>query len=267
MKSGLDSIAVVTLVALLLTMGTSQFHVEAENSYISDPGRVNSIITELDTPKIKPRESGDLYFKLSNPYEEVMEDVELNVSIYKFAYLGVEKNISEIEEPPVFTETSDVEYEMSLNSLESEEKIELEIRSQEGTEEGVYLLRFWLEFVYQEEEFVMKSRGYFSSDEFEEARISDDETYSDEDHTGGFDLDQLNVSGILPDSSFSVKSSLPRWPQYALGVISVLFAVLAVMFYFQEKYDMFPRLEKTFDNWSSKLEEFRRNFKERFDKS
>lgn len=254
---------------LLLSMGAFQPQVKAENPYISDPGRVNSIITELDTPKIEPGESEELTFNFYNPYEEAIEDVMLNVSIYRYAYLGVEKNISQIEEPPVFGVTSEIEREVSLNSLESEneEDIELEINSKEGTEEGVYLLRFWLEFVYQEEEFVMKSRGYFSSEEFEEAGASENATADGENYTGGLDLDHLNVSGVFPDSSFSVKEPLPRWPQYALGVVSVLFGVLAVMFYFQEKYDMFPRLEKTFDNWSSKLEEFRRNFKERFDKS
>ncbi|GEM_PF-960118 len=256
----------VLLVIVILYLGIFQICVGAEGSYISHPSRVNSIIDELDTPKISPGESCEITFNLYNPYNESMEDVRLNVSIYKYVYLGVEKNISVIEKTPVFSANRDVEQSVEFPTLESHEKeyIELELSSREDTEEGVYLLRFWLEFGYEGENHVMRSMGYFSEEELVEAGASDNETYQD---TGGLDLEQLGVSGILPDSSFSVKSSLPRWPRYVLGVFSVFFGVLAVMFYFQEKYDKFPWLEKTFDHWSSEFKKVGRSFKKRFDKS
>lgn len=239
--------------------------VGAADPYISDPGRVNRIIDDVDTPKIEPGESDEMVFNLHNPYDEVIQDVRLNVSIYLYAHLGEEKNISEVENHPIFSAGGEVEKRLGFEALGSqeEEDIELKISSDEDTEEGVYLLRFWLEFDYEEEAHVMKSMGYFSEEELVEAGASNNESYED---TGGLDLEILGISGLLADSSFSVKKSLPRWPQYLLGILSVLFGVLAVVFYFHERYDLFPGLEKTFEDWTRKFEEFGRRLEKRSDK-
>lgn len=253
------SAVVLFLAILFLSTGLSQGHSHPER--VSDPEKVNEIIPEIDTPKMDPGDSGVMRLILNNPYNETIEDVNFTIDIYEYAYLGEEKDISEIDEPPVFekSEKTNITFFEDSMSPGFRENLEYKIEAEDGTEEGVYLLRVKLEFVYLENEVLMKSRGYFTGEEWDDAKVEDEE------YPGGFNLTELGVDGILSDSSFSVKSSLPRWPQYTLGAILGVSAILAVVFYMQEKHGSFPRLEKAFDKGSGKLEKIRRNFKKRFD--
>ncbi len=223
---------------------------------ISDPEYTNQIIEEINTPSIEPGEEGTLYLTVKNPYPEdensVMENITFKVEIYHYNHLDIEKDISEVDEPPILDEngTSSMRELDELSSDESEE-LEFKIQSFEDTDEGVYSLRFELEFWMSGEREIMRSRGFFTQEEWYEA-LGDE---------NGVDLEGLDVSGLLYDSSFEVKDPISRLPQYALGIVSTVSGILAVMFYMQEKYGYFPYLEKTFDNWSSKLQEFRSRFK------
>lgn len=255
---GHDYMVLLVLGILFLSMSACQ----AYSPSVSDPEKVNEIIPEIDTPQIDPGSSEKIQIILNNPYNHTMENISLTFDIYKFNHLDEEKDISKIAEPPVFEKSGEKNITVQPNSIENDsvQKLQYDIGSKDGTEEGVYLLRSKLEFIYLKEEIVMKSRGYFTSEEWEGAKVEDDKEYR-----GGFNLTELGVNGILPDSSFSVKRSLSRWPQYALGAAIGLSSVLAVMFYMQEKYGSFPRLEKTFDNWTDKFRKFRRRFEKRFD--
>ncbi len=251
-------LVLLVLGTILLSAGVSPAH----SSTLSDPEKVNDIIPEIHTPRIDPGSSGEVQITLNNPYNETIENVSLTIDVYGYEYLDKEKDISEVDEPPVFEESEKTNITISENSIESgsAQTLQPEVRSKDGTEEGVYLLRFELEFDYLKNNVTMKSRGCFAEEEWEETKVEDDE-----EHPGGFNLTKLGVDGILSDSSFSVKSTLPRWPQYALGAVVGISGVLAVMFYMQEKYGSFPRLEKTFDNWSSKFKKIRRHLEKRFD--
>jgi len=255
MKSQLSWVLVLLAAVILMSMSAFTFQGNAEERYIEDPGKVNQIIDEddIDTPKIDPGESDYFQFSLYNPYEDSMEDVDLTLSIYRLEYTDVEKNISEVENPPVFTESGTVNITLQYEGISSGEKEseELNIETASETEEGTYLVKFRLDFEYEDEEHLMKSVGHFTDQELDDAGM--DEDPDEEFETGRIDIEQLNVSGLLPDSSFAVRRTLPGWIQYFLGVVSVIFGTLAVIFYLQEKYDMFPRLEKAFDKWSSKF--------------
>ncbi len=227
---------------------------------ISDQYFTNQLIDEIDTPSIEPGSDSELTITLKNPYPDDMnmKNTTFYISIYWLSYLETDKNISEVEEPPVF-DIEEIGVIEEIGNLSSGETIDLEyiIRTSEDTEEGVYSIKFRLDFSIDNENQTMKSRGYFSDEDWEEAK-------SPEEGINVTELDNLtdfDVSGILPDSTFEVRTPVPRWPQYALGIITAVSGVLAVMFYMQEKYGSFPKLEKAFDNWTSKLEEFRSRFK------
>ncbi|MBS3781170.1 MAG: hypothetical protein KGY66_01315 [Candidatus Thermoplasmatota archaeon] len=193
---------------------------------------------------------------LKNPYNSSMEDINFTVSIYWYSYLNVDKNISEVDEPPVF-DNGETYSASEIDELSSDESEELEyiIHTSEDTEEGVYSIRFKLDFSIEDEENItMKSRGHFSSEEWEDAKNPE----------GGINLTELNVSDILLESTFEVRNPVPRWPQYALGLITIVSGVLAVMFYFQEKYGSFPKLEKAFEHGAGKLEKLGSGLKKRF---
>lgn len=234
----------------------SFYSVPVRSYEISDPGYTNDIMGEIDTPQIEPGDDGTMALTLKNPYPDVMENITFTAEIYYYSYLDVEKNISEVDQAPVFEddETSSVREISNLTENETEE-MEYMIETSENTEEGVYSLRFELEFWMDGEEGVMRSRGFFTSDEWYDAREAEE----------GIDHEALNVSGLLPETTFEVNDPVPRWPQYALGIVSGAAGVLAVMFYMQEKYGAFPELEETFDDWSGKLDEFGSRFKQWFD--
>jgi len=202
---------------------------DIENIYA--PRFTNDLIYEIDTPSIEPGNEGNMMITLKNPYTNDMEDIKFTVNIYWYSYLDVDKNISEVEEPPVFDNRKT--YSTSeIGDLSNNETEELEylITTSEDTEEGVYSISFTLEFSMEDEPI------------------------------------EMNSNSVLPESTFEVRDPLPRWPQYALGIITTVSGVLAVMFYMQEKYNSFPKLEKTFDNWTGKFKKFRSSFKERFKK-
>ncbi|MEF8831949.1 MAG: hypothetical protein V5A66_00345 [Candidatus Thermoplasmatota archaeon] len=208
----------------------SLFSFSVKSYDVSDPSYTNEIIDKIDTPSIEPGDDGDMTIILKNPYDNSsMEDINFTVSIYWYSYLDVDKNISEVDEPPVF-DNGETYSALEIENLSSNESEDLEyvIHISEETEEGIYSIRFRLEFSMDGENETLKSR---------------------ED---------------LPESTLEVRDPVPRWPQYALGIITIISGVLAVMFYMQEKYGSFPQLEKAFDNWTGKLKEFRSGLKERF---
>ena len=134
------------------------------------------------------------------------------------------------------------------------------IGTEDDTLKGTYFVRHKITFTYLPEGdslqqgFAMLSRGYYSSEQWE-----------------GFDYSNLyyqldGSSGIIPDSSFSVKDPVPLWPLAALIGLCVLFGALAVVFYLAEEHgEQYPRLKKALQYWSGKFEQRRRLMQQRLD--
>lgn len=214
---------------------------------MSNPRYTNQIISDLQTPTIEPGDEKPMHFDLHNPYENIsMNDLVLNVSIYRYTELEKEKSIEDIENPPVFN-NEDVKKSYSIEELTEGEKesFELYVYTDQKTKEGVYSVRFELVFHHEEEKEVMRSRGFFTREEWELAKES---------------VEEVNVSGILTETTFAVEDQISRWPQYTLGFFSILFGILAVTFYMQEKYNSFPNLKDSLEKCTSKFEKFRRRF-------
>ncbi len=258
---------IVLLTVLIMTLTLFFSPVSSAQDDISSPEYTNELIGEVNTPKIEPGNSGDIILRLKNPYEPdiTIKNVTFEMEIYNCIYLDKNKSISDVRNPPTFS-NGDIKQSSSIDKIESGGKKELtySISSSEQTEEGVYSIRFKLTFWQQGNKEVMMSRGYFSTSELEEARGSSGNNSS---KLGGYNTSMLEVSGILPETSFTVRKKIPRWPQYALGLITGVSGLLAVMFYMQEKYDSFPWLEDAFENWTRKFKEFGRRFQKRFDNS
>jgi len=254
-KKHLVVISVLIIFISLFSFSVKSYDVSDYD--ISDPYFTNQLIDKIDTPRIELDNDAELTLTFKNPYPEEMENLTFKVSIYWYSYLDVDKNISEVDEPPVFDngETYSI---LDIDDLSTNDSKDLKyiIHTFEDTEEGVYSLRFKLEFSMNNETEVMKSRGHFSSEEWDEAKSPGER----------INLTKLNVSGILPESTFEVKNPIPRWPHYLLGIITTVSGVLAVMFYMQEKYSSFPKLEKTFDNWTGKLDKLWSGLNKRFKK-
>ncbi len=241
----------------------------AQVTEVSDPSLANKIMSDFSTPIIRPGQEGYLEFNLTNPYEFDIDEVVLTAEIYGYADLDEEKDIIEIDDPPIFQFTGETSRRLRREVISSEITIpqRFTISTSSDTEEGVYFLRFQMEFSYSEDdnESLMRSKGYFSDSEWENATKRPgrtDEPY----YSGSINITKLDVNGILPDSSFTVKTPIPRWPQYLLGGFAAFFGILAVMLYMQEEYNSFPWLEDILDHWSGKFNQFRRRLKHRLRK-
>ncbi len=258
---------VKVLVLLLLFTLLFQPVLGSTVTEVSDPGMANKILSNFETPIIRPGADGTFSFVLTNPYEEEMQNVRIAVELYAYATLDDETSIEDIDNPPVFVLSGATTTSFSLTDLTPGQEYpnQLRLETVRDTPKGVYFVRFRLVFDYNGEESMMKSKGYFTEAEWDYATrrpgTSDQPYYS-----GSINITHLEVNGIIPDSSFTVKTPIPRWPQYLLGGMAGFFGILAVMLYMQEEYNSFPWLEKTFNEWSGKLKQFRRRLEYRLRK-
>lgn len=260
---------VMFTIALLLLFTLTGSGAYAEVTETSDPGKANKILSDFSTPIIRPGELGTLAFNVTNQYEGGFSDVEFTAEIYRYANLDLEKDVSEVEHPPVFKSSGTTAVTQDLTPIPSNDSFpnRYTLKTDRSTEKGVYFVRFMIEFTYDltGNESVMKSKGYFSDSLWENATKrpgSTDEPY----YAGSINITLLGVNGILPDTSFSVKKPIPRWPQYLLGGLSAFFGIMAVMLYMQEEYNSFPWLEKILNEWSGKFKQFRRRLEHRLGK-
>ncbi len=252
----------IPIVVMILVFMLTTVSVQAYVTEVSDPGKANKILSDFHTPVIRPSESGRLSFNITNEYEGDFENVRFTVDIYGYADLDEEKDISEIDSPPVFkgSGTTTRSFDLGMRASGSTIPVELIIQTERKTEKGVYFVRFEIEFDYGPtgNHSVLRSRGHFTDEEWSFATRRPSE--GDPNYSGSINITHLEVNGIIPDTSFSVKTSIPRWPQYLLGGLAAFFGIFAVMLYMQEEYNSFPWLEKTLNQWSGKFKQFRRRF-------
>ena len=222
--------------------------------YLSRPNRVPDF-GNFTTPVIRPGGSGTYNFTISNRYDANMTDVRLEVSLYMWATLEESKAIGDLKGPkPKFDDgATTTVIELGTIAKGGSAPVALDIHTGDDTPKGTYFVRHRLTFKYLGEEYVMSSRGYFTTPQWE-----------------GFDYGnlyyQLNVSGIVPDSSISVKDPVPLWPLALLVGLCVLFGALAVVFYLAEEHGSeYPRLKKALQYWTGKLEQRRRLVQQRLD--
>jgi hypothetical protein len=224
-------------------------------NYISMPNLVPDL-GDFTTPVIRPRDDGTYNFTVTNRYDATMENVALEIEIYMWATIEEAKELDRVDEPvPVFKKNKESRITETLGNITQggSNSVRLDISTDKDTLKGTYFVRHKITFTYDGTEYSMKSRGYFTTEQWE-----------------GFDYTnlypQLGVAGIIPDSSFSVKDPVPIWPLAVLIALCVLFGALAVVFYLAEEHgDQYPRLKKSLQYWSGKLEQRRRLMQQRLD--
>ncbi len=196
-------------------------------------------------------------FDLTNRYNASMENVTVTMEIYMWATQEEALPIGGIDAPPWFEATGGSGRTVSFPSVAPNGTVSVRetVRAAGGTPEGVYFTRQTVEFDYPNftadifsppstRHFVMKSRGYFSQAEFESINYSDLEG----------SLGALNVSGIVPDSSLSVKSPVPLWPLAIVVGLAAATGGLAYASYLADMHpEKYPRLKWQLLRWSGAL--------------
>ncbi len=250
----------IRLLALYLILLILLFNVNtAADDYISDPSNI-PMFDNFKTPFIKPGDRGSFSLSVENRYEDAMENVSLTVGFYASATTYIYTDISDVDHPPKIE--GETEHTFFIGVIESLEfsYVNFSIRTSSDTDEGTYFVRFQLDFEYNNTLFTMKSKGYFSDQEWDEATAS-----AIDSDPGRINIELLGVDGIIPDSSFRVAHEIPLWPLYVCLIpLIVILLVFAFLFYCQEEYNMFPWLDQGFKYWSGKLHQFWRLLKHRF---
>lgn len=255
----LTVILIVLASALALVLPVSAEYVPVDQ-HVSHPSTIVSF-QNYSTPQIEPGDSGHLEFKIVNRYDRYMSDVELEIEVFRAANEDESKNASKVKSPPRFSSEgydSDGEGSTKITirfsdidpGIDNAKDIKLKISTKKDTYEATYLVRSKLVFWYGNStdnmtKYVMKSKGHFSNEHWDRAASEPDPDM------GNLNLNALNVSGIIPDTSFGVRSPFPQWPKYACGAGAVVFLGLGILFMSMENYGKFPKLNK----WIQGIEE------------
>ncbi len=238
-------------VFLLLTLAVTPA-AAAEN--LSAPNKIPDL-SDFKTPQIVPGASGSYRFSVRNRYNGTLENATLTVEIYKWATLEDAQDIGKVSSAPEIAEGAGQGYDAPSFSLGSNRTttIRISIGTSKSTPQGTYFVRQMMQFDYNGSHLSMKSRGFFTNREWDNATTNVNGSRA----VGGINLTMLGVDGILPDSSFSVKEPIPMWPLALLVGLTVFFGALALLFYLVEEKGH-PNLKERFYKGSGKLKQARR---------
>jgi hypothetical protein len=197
---------------------------------------------------IEPGNTGTYGFTLRNRYNGTMENVSLTVEVYRWATVEEARAVDQFALPPVFVETGRLDVTRTLATLppNATYPVTLEVRTAPPTPEGVYFTRHSVAFDYPNftvpgnatprlAHFTMKSRGFFTAEEFESINYTDLQS----------SLAALGVAGIVPDSSFSVKRPASIWPLvFVAGATAVTGGLSFAMYLADMHPERFPQVKR-----------------------
>ncbi len=218
---------------------------------VSEPDKTNLILTIQASPQLVPGERGDLQLELHNPYDWAMENVSLFGEVYAFLHRAERAEIAGLPNRPSLG-TDGSTWTREFGSLPAGGRrpttipVETSAQTPGGTvfTQGVYLLRFRLDFDYEGGlHAVMVSPGFYTAEEWTSAtRDATDEERATYRYVGFANYSALglvfglpSIDGILPDSGFGVKEALPLWPFQLLAVGAAISIALAAYYVWRER--------------------------------
>ncbi len=250
---------------------------------VANPGEIPEF-SNFDAPGIIPGNTGKIRFTMRNRYtfnkvykDNNMTNVSLIVNIYRFVTLEQSKGISKISNGPkivagngalqkIYDRYTAEFYWQKIQRNESV-RVELSIKSSSNSPQGTYFVRMHLKFTFKtfnntynntfnNTYFEMKSRGYFTNQQWENAQpnATEPDGYP---IVGRLNLDKLGVDGIIPDTSFRIKEPIPMWPFYIVVGLAIFFLIMAGVFYFMDEKGKFPATKQKLDELGEKVKEFR----------
>ena len=239
------------LTMLVLTcMNFFSYATEAE-IWWGDPGKVNSILTNFETPNISPGESGRLKVVFSNPFDETIMNISIETQIYRLIFENGDSIWEEIEDKPIILNITSQQSRIIIESMGSHESkmVEWTIFTTTMTRHGdifsqpIYLVRMKITFYSDDRPIRYASRGYFTDDQW--ARLQD----LTENDTGGVDgyyLKSLGYDGILPETSFIVMEPIPIYPLIFFALIALSSFIIGVYYHLEDKPEEAPKIKSVF---------------------
>ncbi|HLF07252.1 MAG TPA: hypothetical protein VI893_08795 [Thermoplasmata archaeon] len=244
-----------------------------------DPGQI-PFLSGFSTPALAPGESGTLNFSLRNRYADAtVRDFVVGVEVYKYATRDSSSPVdgSSADAPAICVEarpraqctTADrVGGYPDLPPNTFPVHLRFDVHSSPETLHGslfdpaAYFVRISLEFTHSksvagklnETRYKLISRGFVTDADWEKANDGpglDMEMISKNYSTPG--LGYLDVIGIIPETSFTVREPFPLWPLAILIGLAALTGILGVMLWMHESRGSFPWLRAALDRGAGKM--------------
>ena len=238
---------------------------------IEEPKFVNKFLDDFSTPSIVPGHSGEFSLTVNHPdalnLTSPMDNATLRISIYQYATLEESMAVSQMDNPPEIEESGSPEYSLDCGNIQpgADFPVGFTILTEKNTPHGsyfsqsTYFVRFILAFDYGIQNYTFASRGHFNDTQW--AHLTETETGTGE--VNQTYLAELGYDGIIPDSAFSLKIPIPRWPFYGLVALTVVVALAALASYVLDNPGAHPRLEVKILRLSGKLDMYRRQIRKK----
>ena len=255
--------------ALVVVLSATLLMPAARGEDFASVSKVNKLLSIQDAPSLAPGESGRVLFSLNSTYTDDIYNVRLNATIYRYATIEESVPLDDswaYSYPKIAESTSNPREwvwtapliragtQTSLNftvltAADSRDMPHGSVFSQSS-----YFVRFWLEFDGNVggnlTRFRMVSASLFNQSQWKSATVPEADPCNPPNCRGHLNVTMLagflgvnRVDGIIPDTAFSVKEPIPRWPFYALIGLAVAFLVLAFLFWVEENPGSYPRIE------------------------
>ena len=274
LKKAVASLIIAVVLIPALSAG-DDFLPPTVEDYVCNPSNTNFLFLNLSGSTIYPGESGTFFFRLNNPYNRSMENIDLTAEIYAWADLENHRNIdASFPDPPVIEQGDGRTYHDHVDEILPGMNVSysLLMKTFENTMDGVYYVRFTLEFDYSNstsnplQHFVMRSMSYYTKDQWDYATQEPDESDLPY-YRHGVNITYLSqfypVDAIITFASFSVHRGVPKWPLFVFAGGAIFFAVLAYMYYMNDNYGKYQWLDEKTKQVSGKYQQFRRRLYER----
>jgi hypothetical protein len=277
----LKSLSVFIISVLILIPAFSVTYAapaQVMEDYVCNPANTNFIFRNFSGSTIYPGNSGYLFFRLNNPYNETMQNLNITAEIYAWADLENHRYIDErFHSPPTIEQGNGRIYSDHPGDILPGMNItyNLTLNTKENTPEGSYYVRFTIEFDYSNssnssdssaKHFIMRSMSYYTKNQWDYAVKNATESDLPYYHHG-VNITYLSqfypVDAIIPFTSFSVHRGVPKWPLFLFGGGTIFFAWLAYMYYMNDNYGKYQWLDEKTKQVSGKYQKFRRGLYER----
>ncbi len=201
---------------------------------VSHPSKIPDL-NKFRCPQIEPGKSAVYGFNVTNRYNSSIENVTITVELYKVANEKSAIAVSSISDAPDIQggEGYIATYQLGIFAPGENKTVDCRINTVSATPQGVYFVRHMISFDYLGGHYIMKSPGHFTRAQWAKATEG-----------GSINITYLGVDGILPDSSFGIKSPTPMWPLYTMFGIAIILGCFSVALYQMEELGKYPGLRR-----------------------
>lgn len=197
---------------------------------IADDG---GFVTDLSAPVLPPGGTGAITFAFADPMTVPLRDATLTLQLYAFAPAPGGSS-GPLPSPGVTfpsagsNGTTVVLSDLPANPGGGATGETIPVAAAGGSPDGAYALRISLDFVANGSSYALRSRGFFTSSEWEAATLANGSNAP-----ATINLTALGVSGVLPETAVGVRSASETVPIEVLAAGGVLLAGVGAFVYYR----------------------------------